>query len=112
MPPHAPDALRWYDVVLVRVIPPAAAFLIKALMLSCRVVRVEGIERTREALSNTNGGAVYATWHQRMSYHFHHFGSRHVTTMISRSRADSSANRMGVKSAVTNPSQWRSRQSR
>lgn len=86
MPPHAPDALRWYDVVLLRVIPPAAAFLIKALMLSCRVVRVEGIERTREAASNTHGGAVYATWHQRMSYHFHHFGSRHVTVMISRSR--------------------------
>jgi hypothetical protein len=58
----------------------------KLLMLSCRVVRLEGLERAQEAVSRTRGGAVYATWHQRMSYHFHHFGSRHVTMMISRSR--------------------------
>ena len=86
MPAHSPDSLRWYDALLLRVIPPVAALLIKVLMLSCRVVRIEGLEQTREAVSRTRGGAVYATWHQRMSYHFHHFGARHVTMMISRSR--------------------------
>lgn len=86
MPTHPPDSLRWYDATLLRVIPPAAALLIKVLMLSCRVVRVEGLERAQDIVSRTGGGAVYATWHQRMSYHFHHFGSRHVTMMISRSR--------------------------
>jgi len=39
-----------------------------------------------EAISISGGGAVFATWHQRMSYHFHYFGSRHVTMMISQSR--------------------------
>ncbi len=55
-------------------------------MLSCRVVKVVGMEKVREAIARSGGGAVYATWHQRMSYHFHHFGSRHVTVMISQSK--------------------------
>ena len=76
----------WYDVLLLRVIPPLAALLIKALMLSCRVVKVVGMEKVREAISRSGGGAVYATWHQRMLYHSHHFGSRHVTVMISKSK--------------------------
>jgi lysophospholipid acyltransferase (LPLAT)-like uncharacterized protein len=63
-----------------------AALLIKLLMLSCRVVQVVGQEKEREVISQSATGALYATWHQRMSYHFHYFGSRHATTMISRSR--------------------------
>jgi lysophospholipid acyltransferase (LPLAT)-like uncharacterized protein len=94
VPAHSPVSLRWYDPVLLRLIPPLAALLIKGLMLSCRVVRIEGLERTQEAVSQTRGGAVYATWHQRMSYHFHHFGARHVTVMISRSRDGEYAARM------------------
>ena len=87
MPPKTTTSpFRWYDALLLRVVPPLAALAIKLLMLSCRVVRIKGLEETREAVSRTNGGAVYATWHQRMSYHFHHFGSRHVTMMISASR--------------------------
>lgn len=39
-----------------------------------------------EAIAGSGGRAVFATWHQRMSYHFHFFGSRHVTIMISQSR--------------------------
>jgi lysophospholipid acyltransferase (LPLAT)-like uncharacterized protein len=62
------------------------AFFIKSLMLSCRVVKIEGLERANEAIATSGGGAVFATWHQRMSYHFHYFGSRHVTMMISQSR--------------------------
>ena len=80
------NPLRWYDIILLRVIPPLAALLIKALMLSCRVVKVVGMEKVREANSRSGGSAVYATWHQRMPYHFHHFGSRHVTMMISQSK--------------------------
>jgi len=80
------DRFPWYDSIFLRVIPPLAAFLIKWIMLSCRVVRVEGQEREREAVARSGGGAVYATWHQRMPYHFYYFGSRHVTVMISRSR--------------------------
>lgn len=78
--------LRWYDHFFLLVIPPIAALLIKLLMLSCRVVRVEGAERAWSAVEASTRGAVFASWHQRMSYHFHYFGSRHLTIMISKSR--------------------------
>ncbi|MGD2125429.1 MAG: lysophospholipid acyltransferase family protein [Desulfobacteraceae bacterium] len=77
---------RWYDAILLRVVPPLVALVIKLLMLSCRVVRMEGEQRRQKALSKSRGGAIYVTWHQRMSYFFHYGGSHHVTTMISRSR--------------------------
>ena len=80
------NQFRWYDAILLRVIPPLTAFLVKLLMFTCRVVRVEGEDRERMALSRSGGGAVYATWHQRMSYHYSLFCSRHVTIMISESR--------------------------
>ncbi len=79
-------SLRWYDPLLLRVVPPLVALLLKLLMRSCRIIRIEGMDATREALSRTAGGAVYASWHQRMSYLFHILGSQHVTVMISRSR--------------------------
>jgi len=84
--PTIKPSLRRYDPVLLKIIPPMAAFFIKSLMLSCRVVKTEGLERVNEAIAMSGGGAVFATWHQRMSYHFHYFGSRHVTMMISLSR--------------------------
>jgi len=67
-------------------IPPLAALLLKILMGSCRLARVEGRERMEEAMARAGGGAVFATWHQRMSYNFHHMGKLHPTVMISRSR--------------------------
>jgi hypothetical protein len=78
--------LRWYDPILLAILCPLIALFIKLLMLSCRVCKVEGDEKQREALERSGGRAVYATWHQRMPYHFHYFGSRHVTMMISQSR--------------------------
>lgn len=84
--PAKKSQFRWYDVILLRVIPPVVALLIKLLMISCRLIREEGKEREKEAVVQSNGKAVYATWHQRMPYHFHYFGTRHVTMMISQSR--------------------------
>jgi lysophospholipid acyltransferase (LPLAT)-like uncharacterized protein len=78
--------LRWYDPLFLSILSPIIALAIKLLMLSCRVVKIEGEEEQREAVERSSGRAVYATWHQRMSYHFHFFGSRHVTMMISQSR--------------------------
>jgi lysophospholipid acyltransferase (LPLAT)-like uncharacterized protein len=86
--------LRWYDPLLLSVICPLAALFIKLLMLSCRLVRVEGAEEEKKARERSGGPAVYATWHQRMPYHFHYFGSRHVTMMISRSRDGEYATRI------------------
>lgn len=75
----------WPDSFFLLVIPPLAALLIKLLMLSCRLGQVKGQEREKDAL-NRYGGAIYPTWHQRMSYLAHYLGSRHVTAMISQSR--------------------------
>lgn len=86
MKPSDHVRFRWYDHILLRIIPPLGALLIKLLMGTCRVVQVVGQEKEREAISRSENGALYATWHQRMSYHSHYFGSRHVTIMISRSR--------------------------
>ncbi len=91
---HKKNFLRWYDHLLLHIIPPIAALAIKGLMLSCRVVSIRGKKLEEEALAKSGGGAVYATWHQRMSYHFHYFGSRHVTMMISKSRDGEYAARM------------------
>jgi lysophospholipid acyltransferase (LPLAT)-like uncharacterized protein len=79
-------SLRWYDPIFLRIFPLLAALLIKFLMLSCRVIKIEGQERLRQALEQSDGKAIYVTWHQRMSYLFHHFGSHHLTMMISNSR--------------------------
>ncbi len=88
------STLRWYDPILLIIICPLAALVIKLLMLSCRVVKVEGEEEERKARERAGGSAVYATWHQRMPYHFHYFGSRHVTMMISPSRDGEYATRI------------------
>jgi lysophospholipid acyltransferase (LPLAT)-like uncharacterized protein len=81
-----PYPLRWFDPFFLWIIPPLAALLIKIHMLSCRVVKVEGLERHWEALKRSGGKVIYMTWHQRMSYHFHYSGPLHLTLMISNSR--------------------------
>jgi hypothetical protein len=80
------NPFRWYDATFLRIIPPLSALLIKLLMITCRVVKVDGADRDKKTLAQSGGKALYATWHQRMSYHSHYFGSRHLTIMISRSR--------------------------
>jgi lysophospholipid acyltransferase (LPLAT)-like uncharacterized protein len=77
---------RWVDAFLMAVLPALAAFAIKTLLVTCRVVKTEGTERHDEAIRSSGGGAVYVTWHQRMFYFFYFGGSHHVTTMVSRSR--------------------------
>jgi lysophospholipid acyltransferase (LPLAT)-like uncharacterized protein len=78
--------LRWLDAFLMAVLPALAAWVIKILLFTCRVVNIEGMQRHDEAINRSGGGAVYVTWHQRMSYFFHFGGSHHATTMISQSR--------------------------
>jgi lysophospholipid acyltransferase (LPLAT)-like uncharacterized protein len=90
------NRFRWYDAIFLRIIPPISALLIKLLMITCRVVKVEGVDRDKKALAQSRGKALYATWHQRMSYHSHYFGSRHLTIMISRSRDGEYAARIAM----------------
>jgi hypothetical protein len=87
---------RWLDTLLMGTLPPFAGMLIKALLGSCRMVKMEGMERHDEAIRRSGGGAVYVTWHQRMSYFFYFGGSHHVTTMVSRSRDGEYAARLAT----------------
>ncbi|MFC1888404.1 lysophospholipid acyltransferase family protein [Thermodesulfobacteriota bacterium] len=91
----------WWERLLLLIVPPLTALIIKLACLTCRVVGVEGEERDRDAVGGHGGRAVYCTWHQRMFYHFHYFGSLGVTMMISRSRdgewAARTAHHLGFK---------------
>ncbi|HDR15756.1 MAG TPA: DUF374 domain-containing protein [Desulfobacteraceae bacterium] len=78
--------IRWYDPILLATVPPLAAFLVSTLMRSCRLSAKFGGEAVEAALALSGGRAVYATWHQRMPYHFHYFGKMHLLMMISGSR--------------------------
>ncbi|MCP4666215.1 MAG: lysophospholipid acyltransferase family protein, partial [Deltaproteobacteria bacterium] len=84
--PTKSSPLRWYDWIFLRTIPPIAALLVKLLLSTCRVMRVEGEEREREALARSQGRAVYTTWHQRMFFNFYHSKRRHGVVMVSQSR--------------------------
>ena len=89
-------SLRKYDPFMLRVLPPLVAIIARLLMLTCRIVRIEGQEKEEEALARSGGGAVYVTWHQRMSFFFHYFGKRHLTVMISQSRDGEYASRIAA----------------
>lgn len=84
------------DGVLLKIVPPFTALLIKILMLTCRVVQVRGEKGDREALARSSGAAVYTTWHQRMPYFSHYFRSRKITILISGSRDGEYAARIAV----------------
>ncbi|MFO8088410.1 MAG: lysophospholipid acyltransferase family protein [Desulfatiglandaceae bacterium] len=78
--------LRWYDPILLATVPPLVGVLISSLMHSYRLSAKFGEKAAEAALKRSGGRAVYATWHQRMSYHFHYFGKLHLLMMISGSR--------------------------
>jgi lysophospholipid acyltransferase (LPLAT)-like uncharacterized protein len=77
--------LRPRDRLLLLVVPPLLALLIKALTATCRVVRIHGLEQEREALA-ASASALYATWHQRMMYLARFMRPRRPWILISQSR--------------------------
>lgn len=93
--------LNWYDSILINIVPSIAALLIRLWMKTCRLSTIQGLEKEKDALADSNGKAIYTTWHQRMSYLFYFSSSRDVTVMISQSKdgeyAARTANRLGLK---------------
>ncbi|MBW1769439.1 MAG: lysophospholipid acyltransferase family protein [Deltaproteobacteria bacterium] len=77
---------RWYDPFISRVGIPILSLIVRLLMFSCRLIRVEGRERAEEALARAGGKAVYATWHQRIPLHMLTLLHLDLTTMVSQSR--------------------------
>lgn len=88
--------MRIWEKVLLKTVPPAAAFLIKHWCGTCRVVERINEEGERNAVKACNG-AVYATWHQRMFYFFEDFGNRHIVMMISNSKDGDYANDVALR---------------
>ena len=78
--------IRWYDHILFILIIPLLALFIKLLMLSCRVTKIDGLDREKEALKRSGGNAIYVSWHQRIPYLSHLVGCRNITVMVSQSR--------------------------
>ena len=86
--------LRWYDPILLNILPPVVTLVIKLLLYSCRVIKVEGREKETDALAQSQGKAVYATWHQRVIFHGRHLAHKNLTVMISQSRDGEYATRL------------------
>jgi lysophospholipid acyltransferase (LPLAT)-like uncharacterized protein len=80
------SSLRWYDPIFLIILPPVVTLVIKLLLYSCRVIKVEGREKEVEALEQSQGKAVYATWHQRVIFHARHLAHTNLTVMVSQSR--------------------------
>lgn len=78
--------LRPYDPLLLKIIPPLAALFIKLLMLSWRVIKIEGKQNEITALAQSGRRALYATWHQRMAFQHRQLGVRNLIIMVSQSR--------------------------
>ena len=84
--PKDKSLLHWYDPILLNILPPVAMLLIKLLLFSCRVIKVEGRKKEIDALAKSQGRAVYATWHQRVIFHARHLARKNLTVMVSQSR--------------------------
>jgi lysophospholipid acyltransferase (LPLAT)-like uncharacterized protein len=77
---------NWFDPVLFWILIPIFSLFVRLLFLSCRVVKLEGVEIEEMAAKMPTGNVIYASWHQRLFYHVHRLRKRNVTVMISQSR--------------------------
>jgi len=84
--PKDPKQSNWYDPILFRVLIPFLSIFVRLLFLSCRVVRLEGLENEKKAIESSGDKVIYASWHQRLFYHVHRLKRRRVRVMISQSR--------------------------
>ena len=80
------SAYRWYDPILFRILIPFFSLFVRLLFLSCRVVRLDGLENEKKAIDMSGDRVIYASWHQRLFYHPHRLRKRRIRVMISRSR--------------------------
>jgi len=85
---------RWYDHILLNIVLPVCALLLRIIFLTCRLTKIEGKEMEEAALEKSGGRAVYPVWHQRGTYHTHILKSRRLTVMVSQSRDGEYASRL------------------
>lgn len=80
------NIFRWYDPFTFYILLPLITSLLKLLLLSYRLIRVEGVDLEKKALEMSSGKAVYCSWHQRLVFHPWYLSKRGVTVMVSQSR--------------------------
>ena len=85
---------RWYDYILLNIVLPVCALLLRIIFLTCRLTKVVGKEMEEAALEKSGGRAVYPVWHQRGTYHTHILKPRRLTVMVSQSRDGEYASRL------------------
>jgi len=83
--------------ILYSVLPPILAFMVRLMMGCVRVKEVWGKEEATRAILEAGGRAIYATWHQRMSYHFYHLSRLGIRVLISPSRDGELAARLAMR---------------
>jgi lysophospholipid acyltransferase (LPLAT)-like uncharacterized protein len=77
---------KWYDPIIFYILFPIITSMLKLLLFSYRLIKVEGIDLEKEALKKSGGKAVYCSWHQRLVFHPWYLSKRGVTVMVSQSR--------------------------
>jgi lysophospholipid acyltransferase (LPLAT)-like uncharacterized protein len=77
---------RWYDPIIFYILFPLITSLLKLLLLSYRLIRIEGTDLEKKALEISGGKAIYCSWHQRILFHPYYLSKRRVTVMVSQSR--------------------------
>ena len=77
---------RWHDPIVFYILFPILTLIIRSLLFSYRLVRIEGAELEKETLEKSGGKAVYCTWHQRLVFHPRYLSKKKVTVMVSQSR--------------------------
>lgn len=83
---HNKKRYRWRDPVIFYIVIPLVALLVKVILFSCRLTRIEGADLESKALEESGGKAVYATWHQRIFFHARGLSDKDLTIMVSQSR--------------------------
>ena len=77
---------RWYDPIIFYILFPLVISILRLLLYSYRLVKVEGAELEKEAVQKSGGKAVYCSWHQRLVFHPRYISKKNVTVMVSQSR--------------------------
>lgn len=75
-----------YDTIILYILFPVVKLLLRLLLYSYRLIKVEGAQLEKKALEKSGGKAVYCTWHQRLVFHPRYLSKKNVTVMISQSR--------------------------
>jgi lysophospholipid acyltransferase (LPLAT)-like uncharacterized protein len=88
MPPGSSNKSikNWNNSFLFKIGIRILVFIIKILMLTCRIEKIEGEKTLKGAISRSAGRLIYVIWHQRIFVAVQVLGGQNITAMVSQSR--------------------------